>query len=404
MGGAMRQARTTGRGAGRAGVRLALLAASLLPGLLCAAGPAASIAPPGSAPATAPAASRPGGPVAYQPGVQIDWPGRRVLIAGEVVLRSGDLELFACSPGTKEHESIVRVLARPLHVYQALGLLGYEPGRVPSYDNILKRVIPADGQRLEILVRWAQDGQTRTVPIEQWLHDRSRGGPPRIDWVFAGSMPIDEGQILADYEGTVVTVVDFDGPIIAAAASHSSSNAELWLSAATGQIPPVGTPVTLIVQAARPRMVFQVDRFGGLRRDGQPSSLRQWVQAAGEANGAATGLLQYDPAVPDIQVGQLLAALREAGLADVAVEPLAAVQAAGAATQRTEVEEQGLAILQTLADVSRQLPAAIDAAARSARQRYRMWSERVAAAGYAAAGAARAFGGQAAASQASPAK
>ncbi len=220
----------------------------------------------------------------------------------------------------------------------------------------MKRVIPAAGERLEVLVRWTQGGQARTAAIEEWLYDKNRHGPSsRIEWVFAGSVPTEDGQVLADYDGTVLTVVDFDGPIIAVAGSHSSSNAELWLSANTEQIPPVGTRVTLIVQGARPRVVFGVDRFGRLSRDGQPSRLQQWIQAAGEAGGSATGILQYDPALPDIQVEQLLTALRQAGLRETVAEPLAATAAAGPATQRTEVEEQGLAILQTLADVSRQL-------------------------------------------------
>ena len=63
-----------------------------------------------------------------------------------------------------------------------------------------------------------------------------------------------------------------------------------------------------------------------------------------------------------------------------------------AAVFMSETHQEGLAILETLADVSRQLPAVMDAVARSAEQKYRWLSERAAAAGQAAAGAARAFG------------
>src|ERR1043166_8218583 len=51
---------------------------------------------------TEPAASRP-----FQPGVRIDWEQKAVEIDARVVLREGPLELFACSPQTKEHESIL---------------------------------------------------------------------------------------------------------------------------------------------------------------------------------------------------------------------------------------------------------------------------------------------------------
>jgi len=368
-----------------------MLTAALLAAVMLLSGARAAVPVATRGAASAPA-SQPAGAVAYQPGVSIDWSARQVLIAGEVVLRSGDLELFACAAGTKEHESIVRVHARPLHIYQALGLLGFEPGHPPYYDNILKQVVPGTGERLEISVRWTEDGRTQTVPIQQWMYDKQRkAAPGPIDWVFAGSVPTEDGQIFADLEGTVLCVVDFDGAIIAVGASHSASNADLWLAANTERIPPAATPVTLIVEAARLRLVFHVDRFGRLQLSGQPASLRQFIEAARQGGDKATGVLQYDPAVPDIRVRELAAALRQAGLSEVSSEPMAAAGAA-AATQRTQVEEEGLAILQTLADISRQLPSALDALARSARDKYRTLSERAAAAGQAAAGAARAFG------------
>ncbi len=347
--------------------------------------------------ASAPA-SRPAGPVLYQPGVSIDWAAKEVLLAGEVVLRSGDLELFACSPGTKEHESIVRVQARPTHIFQALGLIGLESGHPAYFDNDQKTVIPAQGQRLEIAVRWRQDGQRRAVPIEQWLYDKARKAPAGpVGWVFAGSRATTDGQLLADLEGTVLCVVDFDGALIAAGASHSADNADLWLAANSEQIPPAGTPLTLIVRAARPRLVFAVDRFGRLRRDGQASSLREWVQAARDASqtgAGAVGVLQYDPGVSDMQVRALLAALRQTGLVEVTSAPLApeSQPAALAGSPRIDIEEQGLALVETLADLGRQLPSAIDVVARSVQSKYRRLNERATAAMQSAAGAARVFG------------
>lgn len=344
--------------------------------------------------ATTTPASQPAGPVAYQPGVSIDWAQRRVLLAGEVVLRSGDLELFACSPHTKEHESIVRVHARPLHVYQALGLSGVEPGHPPYYDMNTRQVVPATGERLEISVSWTQDGRTHTVPIEQWMLDKQRDATPGpIPWVFAGSVPLTDDRILADMDGTILCVVDFDGAIIAVGASHSADNESLWLAANSERIPPVGTPVTLIVRAARPRLIFHVDRFGRLRLDGQPASLRRFVEAARHARDSAIGILYYDPAVPDVRVREIQLALRQAGLEEITTEPLPAAPLGTATTQRTDIENQPLAALQTLMHISRQLPAALDAVAKSAEDTYRRLSQRVAAAGQAAAGAARAFTG-----------
>ncbi|UCE61208.1 MAG: hypothetical protein JSU63_05560, partial [Phycisphaerales bacterium] len=63
-------------------------------------------------------------PRQFAPGVKIDWQRRVVEVDASVVLREGPLELLACSPQTREHESILAVRARPLHIYQAMGLIG----------------------------------------------------------------------------------------------------------------------------------------------------------------------------------------------------------------------------------------------------------------------------------------
>ena len=88
----------------------------------------------------------------YQRGVRINWRDREVEVDGQVVLREGALELFACSPLTREHESIVCVDARPLHIYQALGLIGLNPGRPSYFDPDTRRYYPARGDPVEIEV------------------------------------------------------------------------------------------------------------------------------------------------------------------------------------------------------------------------------------------------------------
>jgi hypothetical protein len=166
---------------------------------------------------------------------------------------------------------------------------------------------------------------------------------------------------------------------------------------------PAGTQSAASQPAASPAgpwTLFQLDRFGGLRQAGRPISLRELVQTAGQAPQGAVGVLQYDAGVPDIQVREVLAALRQGGLAEVIAEPVNLERTAMSATvERTEMEEEGLALIQTLADLGRQLPSAIDSAARRIKDRLRDVSERAAAAGEAATGAVRALGGVQAATQ-----
>ncbi len=200
------------------------------------------------------------------PHLSIDWPNRRVELAAAVVLREGYLELVACSPNSREHESILVIPARPLHVWQALGLLGIESGHPPRWDAVNQQVIPARGAHLAIDVRYELDGETRTHPIHEWLWDGHGQRPcPRLEWVLAGSILNPEGGLAADIEGTVISVVDFDSALISLGVSYSADNSALWLSPRTERLPPVGALCTVILSEA-PRnarwVELRLDRTG----------------------------------------------------------------------------------------------------------------------------------------------
>lgn len=187
----------------------------------------------------------------YAPGVRIDWGRRAVAVDARVVLRKGLLELFACSPNTREHESILVVPARPLRIHEALGLVGLEPGRPPGYDGQRGQGIAASGGALRVVVQYVRDGVEWTAAAEEWVIDRtSNRSPSTLDFVFAGSRSLDGGSFGADSEGTVICLVDFDTALVAVGSSHSADNEQLWLAANTDAIPPVGTTCTMVIRAA----------------------------------------------------------------------------------------------------------------------------------------------------------
>jgi hypothetical protein len=214
--------------------------------------PQAPAPPEAASPAPSPPAptSRPSGnSVEYQPGLLIDFARRQVEIESRVVLREGLLELLACSAHTKEHESILVTRPRPLHIYQALGLIGLTPGHPAAWDEQQERRIPPTGDELTIHILYEQDGRPVEVDAWDWLKDLSTGGAaaPR-PWLFTGSLfsPRD-GSFAADYDGNVISVVDFGTELIGLSEFHSADNNALWLAAFTDRIPPIGTPCTLIV-------------------------------------------------------------------------------------------------------------------------------------------------------------
>ena len=206
-----------------------------------------------------------------RPGVRINGQALEVDGAGVVVRREGMLELFACSPDTREHESIVRISARPTHVYQALGLLGLEPGSPPRWDPEMERGFAATGPRLRLRVRYQRDGRTHTHGIHKWMWNIMTDEPASpTQWVFSGSLREDPGRLAADFEGTVVCVVDFQAALISLPQSYSDRNEDLWLRPHAERIPPLGTHCVLLIQAGPESLrIITIGRYGGLTLDGR---------------------------------------------------------------------------------------------------------------------------------------
>ena len=165
--------------------------------------------------AVAPQSQPAGGLKPFQPGVRIDWPRRCVEVDGAVVLRSGYLELFACAGDFKAHESIVRVDARPLHVFQALGLVGLTPGRPARFDRATQRVISARGESVMVRVRWEAEGRTHVAEAHEWMKDLAANGPARPGrWLFTGSMRLPDGEFGAETDGVLVATVGFPTALV----------------------------------------------------------------------------------------------------------------------------------------------------------------------------------------------
>lgn len=192
--------------------------------------------------------------VDFAPGLRIDYRVPQVEVDCEVILRDGDLELFAYAKASvpKEHESILRTHVPPQKVYQALGLIGLTPGQTLKYLIETKTVRPASGDSVDVLVRYEKNGETVEESACGWMLDAAAKAPMKpTHWLFTGSEKMDDGVFAADYEGTLVTVVDFPSSLLSLPTSHSESDDQLWLKANTKAIPPVGTSVTLVLRSAK---------------------------------------------------------------------------------------------------------------------------------------------------------
>ena len=186
----------------------------------------------------------------FAPGVRIDWPRKAVEVEARVVLREGPLELVLCTVGSKEHESILATAAKPRDIFQAMGLIGLEPGKPVRWDESGKKLLPPEGQKLSLNVHYTADGREVSHPVEKWL--MTGAGKPvqaALTWVFSGSRVGDEGRLGADAEGTIICVVDFETAVISVGGLHAADDEQLWLRANPQTIPDRGAACRLTIAA-----------------------------------------------------------------------------------------------------------------------------------------------------------
>jgi len=270
-------------------------------------------------------------PKDFAPGVRIDWQRRTVEADARVVMRSGPLELLACRPRSKEHESVLATSAAARNIYLAMGLIGLSQGSPVRYDPSRDRYYPPAGDKLSLRVRFRHDNLTYGIPAEDWLVESKTGKPPKgLAWVFSGSRNLEDGRFAADSEGTVICVVDFDTALISVGELHSPDNEALWLSANTGAIPPIGTECTLLICAAsaeKNEIQLSIEENGVLMRNGHAMTAETLRELVGflENNPDVsrtphTLILSPRKGVTSEATASVVTRLREAGLDQLTIE------------------------------------------------------------------------------------
>jgi hypothetical protein len=196
--------------------------------------------------------------------VWVDPKEKAVIIDGQISLREGMLEMFACTRNTKEHESIVSANTKAYIVHAALLSLGAEAGHpaqwVPEYK-------PPAGTEIEITVYWLdENGKEQTVRAQDWVKDIRTGKAMTHPWVFAGSrFWTDEETGKKYYQaegGDFICVSNFSTAMLDIPIESSQSNAELAFEAFAERIPPLGAPVRLILKPILKEQEIEVRQRG----------------------------------------------------------------------------------------------------------------------------------------------
>ncbi len=202
---------------------------------------AASNPPPPSASPSAPVWEN---GIAHLGGVWVDPESRTLTVSGWVNQVVGAIELLACGPGGKTHESVFVLNVNPLDLQAGLLLLGLKPGTPPTG---LGQGQPT-GTRVDLLVDWMDNGKRRTRRGEEFVYNIEVRKPlPKTPWVFTGSI-IEDGEFKALAEESLV-VTYWDPWAIINLPLLCGSNDEI-LVVNTNTVPPIKTPITFRI---RPR-------------------------------------------------------------------------------------------------------------------------------------------------------
>ena len=179
----------------------------------------------------------------------LDTKRKAVVIDGKVCLREGQLEMFACPKGTKEHESVISLDCLPEEVHAGLLAAGAKPGRPVKFDP---KYEPATGDIVDVYVQWKDEkGEKHQVRAQEWiLHAPTKKAMP-FDFVFAGSgFWTDEETGKKHYQangGDFICVSNFPTAMLDLPVESSQANADLLFHAFTEKIPPKGTKVRVVL-------------------------------------------------------------------------------------------------------------------------------------------------------------
>src|SRR5712692_559271 len=164
------------------------------------------------------------------------------------------IEVIACYPypkGQKAHETVVTIDVKPSEVHKALESFGLKPGK-PVRGEAKN---PPQGPDVSLFLEIPDsNGRPKRVPIERTLIDPKTNKPmPKVQWRFTGSIkskpdPAKDDTVYgADMTGTLISIFPVTDETVFQTNLTMKEEKYLKLETDTRLLPPVGTPVKLVI-------------------------------------------------------------------------------------------------------------------------------------------------------------
>jgi hypothetical protein len=184
--------------------------------------------------------------------VWVDKQNKRIVLQGVICQTNAPLEMFAVQSGTKEHEAIVSIPTEAFIVHAALLAIGAKPGKPAEFGPKPEDYKPARGTEVEILVQWKNDkGELQNARAQEWIKNVKTGKDLDRNWVFGGSGFWKDEQTGVEYYkaegGDFICVSNFPDAMLDLPVESSQMNDALLFQANAERVPPLDTPVTVIL-------------------------------------------------------------------------------------------------------------------------------------------------------------
>lgn len=179
----------------------------------------------------------------------------RVQVSGWVNMQSGLVEVFACAPEGKMHESVVVLDCVPSGLHAGLLALGLEPG-TPVEHGTEADYKPPTGDEVIVEVRWqGPDGRLHTARAEDWIWNAEEERTmPHVAWIFTGSFmqsvtgDPQDATYGADYVKSLVTTYHDPTTILENPLAQGRDDTLYYVNEKA--VPAGGTPVTVMFRQA----------------------------------------------------------------------------------------------------------------------------------------------------------
>ena len=175
-------------------------------------------------------------------GARVDAATRTVVVTGFVNMAQGAIELLACGPGGKRHESAFVIETGAVDLQAALLLAGAKAG-TPMLGPGMG---PPEGTALDVWVQWKGPGGHLRQRAEYFVNNNNTGKPMgESRWLFTGSV-VKDGYFKALAEESLLATYWDPWAIINLASPLGGDDEALSLNPA--RMPPPGTSITMLIK------------------------------------------------------------------------------------------------------------------------------------------------------------